>query len=543
MLCEYPYLRLFYFLIAKKAKGFHWGLFLFSLFSFILKKFKFLRFFLMPTVPISRVLYFTAIIIFFEVLKVLNREPITEAIMKILFFLCLLLTFYKIVNIMALFIFAYEILECASWIFTYSGFNVQVLLAIDLNWCFEHHFSLFFAFSSLVIILVIVTHYPLCDSKFIQINWHRYSIFIIMTLLYLFGFVTTFKNYLYPYEQMETLSPAVQKLFFNNLKHFLFDKIEVKKYQNEERKNLIILEIESLEQQILGSFNKMFPNSMPFLSNLSKYGTFVERVETQPYTTWSVASLFAAQCNMPLLMSGKLMFNAASFHLLKQHRCIGDYLSSQGYKLFSFLCNVFIANFKKHLKMHHWVVEDLKEHKFNLDYDLFQYIGDTIIPNLTKKENQPFVLHIANADTHPFPNYIVDERCVKHVPKKFNKMLKSFNCFDYIIGQFLKKVEASGILNNTEVIIYGDHVLMSKEWKSANIVDPRYIVFMLPYHNEMKRNVITKKSSLYDMAPTIMNLLGISEYSPHFPFGESIFSSKIGIMPDNRHFRFIYDFQ
>ena len=44
------------------------------------------------------------------------------------------------------------------------------------------------------------------------------------------------------------------------------------------------------------------------------------------------------------------------------------------------------------------------------------------------------------------------------------------------------------------------------------------------------------------MAPTIMKLVGIQDYSPQFPFGESIFSSKVGIIPDNRHFRFIYDF-
>lgn len=65
---------------------------------------------------------------------------------------------------------------------------------------------------------------------------------------------------------------------------------------------------------------------------------------------------------------------------------------------------------------------------------------------------------------------------------------------------------------------------------------------MLPNHNGMKRNAITKKTSIYDIAPTYMKLVGIKDYSPQFPFCKSIFSSKIGNVPNNRHFKFIYDF-
>lgn len=500
----------------------------------------------MPEIRISRISYFLSIVTIFEIFKILNKEPILEAIFKIIFFFSLTITFYKMLNMISLIIISYEILESISWLFTHSGFNVQVLLAIDLDWCYQHHFSLFIGFLSLVAITLLLTYYPCFDTKSKQITWHQYIIFVAISIIYAYNFANTFYNYLYPFEQMETLPPAARTMFFKSLQHFLNDPIEIKSYGDsgtknpKDRKNLIIIEVESFEQQLMGRFNKFFPNSMPFLSNLSNYGVYVERMETQPYTTWSVASLFAAQCNLPLLMTYKRAYNNANFHLLPEHRCIGNYLQPEGYNLISFLCNTFIANFKLHLQLHNWTVYDLKEHGFNRDYDMFKYIGDTVIPKLAEKSSQPFVLHIANADTHPFPRFIVDDRCKIKFRKGTSQLLKSFNCLDLVFKSFLTKVEKSGLLENTELIIYGDHVLMGTFPRQANIIEPRHIAVMLPYHKH--RKLITKRTSIYDLAPTFMELTGMKDYSPQFPFGSSIFSNKIGLFPDNRHFRFIYDF-
>lgn len=500
----------------------------------------------MPKIETSRVIYVLSIVAIFEIFKILNKEPILEAIFKIIFFFSLMITFYKVLNMIAFVIIAYEILESFSWLFTHSGFNVQVLLAIDLDWCYQHHFSLFLGFFMLVSINLLLSCYPCFNQKSHQITWHRYLIYVTLSLVYAYNFANTFYGYLYPFEQMETLPPQAKAMFFRSLQHFLNDPIEIKSYGNssskdpKNRKNLIILEIESLEQQLLGRFNKFFPYMMPYLSNLSNYGIYVERMETQPYTTWSVASLFAAQCNLPLLMTHKRAYNNANFHLLPEHRCLGNYLLPEGYHLESYLSNTFIANFKQHLQLHNWTVRDLKDHGFKKDYDLFKLVGEKVIPELAKKENQPFVLHIANADTHPFPMFIVDERCKKRVPKGASLMIKSFDCLDQILENFTTKVQKSGLFENTEIIIYGDHVLMGSFPRNANIMEPRHVVAMIPFHKQ--RKIITKRTSIYDLAPTFMDLCGMKDYKPHFPFGASIFSNKIGQFPDNRHFRFIYDF-
>jgi arylsulfatase A-like enzyme len=68
--------------------------------------------------------------------------------------------------------------------------------------------------------------------------------------------------------------------------------------------------------------------------------------------------------------------------------------------------------------------------------------------------------------------------------------------------------------------------------------EPRYITMVLPLH---ERRVISKIVSLYDIAPTIMDLAGI-EYSPKFVFGSSVFSSNTGLVPSRMHLQFIYKY-
>ena len=430
--------------------------------------------------------------------------------------------------------FAYEILETISWSFTHAGFTIQVIQAVDLDWYFNHHFSLIIGIALLVVIVGIFTFNPFFNSKYIDFNVYHYAIFVVGLFLFLYPLYSYFMAHLFPYEEMTNLSPAARKLFFGKLEKFLRQPMVVK---SDKKKNLIIFEIESLEQQILGRFNPFYPLTMPFLSNLSTQGAFVEKMESLPYTTWSVASMFATQCNFPLLMTPDAMYNNAKFHLNPNHRCVGDYLKLGGYNLLSYLANIFIGGFKKQLKMHEWDVRDFEDHGFRRDWDLFGYLAENVLPNLTKPSNQPFVLHIANADTHPFPSFFVDERCESRVPK-YPKMLQSFDCLDQILEKFIKKIISSGLLENTEIIFYGDHLVMGRIKDNGNLMEPRYICAMLPFR---KKEIISKSTSIYDLAPTFMDLLGV-EYEPKFPYGSSFFSSHVGQRPDETQFRFIYDY-
>jgi len=278
---------------------------------------------------------------------------------------------------------------------------------------------------------------------------------------------------------------------------------------------------------------------MPFVSKLVRQGTRLDNYYGPPYTTWSVASIYAFQCGVPLLVNQFERGIQGDQHLKLKSSCLGDFLNASGIKLYSYLTNVFISNFKQHLSSHKYQVFDRKEHGFRLDYDLVDYLTETVFPKLAQS-NERFVLHFANTDNHP--PYYVDKRCIDRNVSINDKVFKCYDCLDQNIERLFQGFEKAGLHKNTEVILYGDHILMSVPFnfmmKSNNMNTnnrERAPIFILPYSNKA---VIEKRTSIYDAAPTILDILGI-EYSPRFPFGDSIFSKNVGFVPSENDYMII----
>jgi hypothetical protein len=73
--------------------------------------------------------------------------------------------------------------------------------------------------------------------------------------------------------------------------------------------------------------------------------------------------------------------------------------------------------------------------------------------------------------------------------------------------------------------------------KKLQLHEPRALVLCFPYR---ERRNITKEVTLYDLAPTIMEELGV-DYKPTFPFGAHLFSEKVGRPPSLPDFQMIYN--
>jgi phosphoglycerol transferase MdoB-like AlkP superfamily enzyme len=303
------------------------------------------------------------------------------------------------------------------------------------------------------------------------------------------------------------------------------------------KRNLIIVELESLENELLGTYNADYPTMLPFISGLVAQGTHFKNVISQPYTTWSVASLFAVQCNLPLLLHHVQANDQGKFHLVKGIRCLGDYLRAAGYRLMSYQSNIFVGDFKKHMSMHRWSSLDYKNHRCRRDWDLFAKIANSVFPTLIN-ESDPFVLHIANADCHAIPRYFVDRRCTSRFTRHTPAIVRSFDCVDQIFARFVTAFEKSPLFATTDLIFYGDHVLMEGNYKHLKLHEPRSLVLAFPYH---KKQVIEKPVSVYDLGPTILKMLGV-DCSPRFPFGSDLFAEEIGLVPTVADMQTIYDF-
>lgn len=142
---------------------------------------------------------------------------------------------------------------------------------------------------------------------------------------------------------------------------------------------------------------------------------------------------------------------------------------------------------------------------------------------------------------------------------KIGKYLKSVHYADYALGVFFEELDKAGLLDNTVIVLYGDHDarLPKKEYvrlynydkETDGILsedDPNYVVFD-DYAYELNRKVpmiiwskdgtnkgkvISNVMGMYDMMPTLGNMFGFyNEYA----LGHDIFDIKennIVVFPD-----------
>ena len=471
------------------------------------------------------------LILIFEIFKTFNKQSIFKSVFNChLFFLILLVTdCYPLATFMIL---LYQAFEVVSYYFCQKPTSLQVINSIDFKWAIHYHPSTFVLGFFVFIVFVIISYYRCGIPRNEEMKNFSFVISkpIIFTMLFVF-MLNCIYGY-YPLILNTNYFAPDKEDFFSKIENFYEAEMHVSFKNPQKKKNLIIIEMESCEKDILGRFNTKFNKTMPFISSLTKNTTYVDFVGSSMYTEWSVAAMFASQCGFPLI-TGKR--NQGEFQLYKGHRCFGDFLNKLGYNLYSVETGHFVGNFARHLRMHHWQTEDITKHGFKYDMDTFRHVVSDVFPKL----KEPFILHISNTDTHPFPGFYVDPRCKKRVPD-YPFPLQSFDCFDQILEEFYNSFKQSKFINNTEMIAFSDHVLMHK-YKISGIekdLKERSLNILIPTR---PKKLIQKKASIYDLTPTFFDLIDV-DYSPEFPFGKSILSNDIGTGVNKTYAKYIYDF-
>ena len=129
---------------------------------------------------------------------------------------------------------------------------------------------------------------------------------------------------------------------------------------------------------------------------------------------------------------------------------------------------------------------------------------------------------------------------------KLGNYIKSVHYADEAIGQFMEELEEAGLLENTAVVIYGDHDAKIKKSEyvryynydpytdsildedDPNYVDVDYYTYELNrkvplviWTKDGKHEEVTKVMGMYDVLPTLGNMMGFS--SP-YQLGHDIFS-------------------
>jgi phosphoglycerol transferase MdoB-like AlkP superfamily enzyme len=174
------------------------------------------------------------------------------------------------------------------------------------------------------------------------------------------------------------------------------------------------------------------------------------------------------------------------------------------------------------------------------DRETMEWISKKFLPKLIQ-HNEPFVLQFLNEETHPFPNFVFEKtEYIKELAAEgYPAAYLAFTWYDELLRRFIGDLEELGLKNNTELIIVPDHLLMRGHESLDGMERNLTLIFPWRKQDELWQRAQRKQLSLYDVAPTILDLLEV-EYSPSFPWGANVFGSETGKTPTADDFSMIY---
>ena len=431
--------------------------------------------------------------------------------------------------------------------------------------------------SFLVIFLFTLT--PTDIGRFLK-QWNRE--YIVMR----YGIYTYQIN-----DLVTSLSPKIHSMFGydSNAKVFreYYEENKEEKKTNQytdifKGKNVIVIHAESFQQFTMNlSFNNK--ELTPNMNKLASEGIYFSNFYAQESVGTSSDSEFTFNTSLTPASSGTVAIN----YYDREYVTIPKLLKTQGYYTFSMHGNN--GTFWNRNLLHESFGYDYF-YNYTKDYNIDETIGLGLsdksffkqsvakIKDISKEHNNFYgtlimlTNHTPFSYIGPFSDYSVDI-LEETTDSKTNEVitntthylegttmgnyLKSVHYADEAIGQFIEQLDEEGLLDNTVIVIYGDHdaKLKTSEYEYLYNFDPetqtmldvndpdyhkvdayeyelnRKVPFII-WTKDKKFNVEVKEvMGMYDVLPTLGNMLGFeSEYA----LGHDMFSvdENIVVFPD-----------
>ena len=374
---------------------------------------------------------------------------------------------------------------------------IGIILLILMTWlCYLSHFLIYKKWSS-----ILKKH---ISSKTKSIV----SIFILatsLTLIFIHGkFLTDSKSLISLFQtNSSTFEEVLEKNGFS-------DYVTPHKIIAEKGKNIIVISLESLEKDFLGG---KFADLTPNLQKLKKNWTYFDLTQNLG-SGWTSGSLYTYMTGFPAFFGihGNKIFQT-SYH--SEISSISHVLKKAGYK------NIYLNGDTNHsgvkemlstLQFHKIIdknsvdnIDDLSVYGIR-DKDLFALAKEEILQQ--SGEENPFAVFISTTDSH-FPNGIYDKRMEEFISDKENGFEFMVAALDYLIGDFISFLSENGILENTSVFIFPDHLKMGDPSMFESVQERGLYVITNAQEKELK---ITDSPILYqiDLPKILLNGAGIS---------------------------------
>lgn len=372
---------------------------------------------------------------------------------------------------------------------------------------------------SLIIFLVLyATVYFLNLKKYIQ-NFPKYIKVLIVTAGAVYCLIAV--------ERQIKVYDFLLSRFGEDVFQKLYAKPEIKNYTLVgQKRNLIVVFVESMEWSFLDSsfidqrLNNMF-NEIP--------GEEVHEFSQASGTGWSLAGMISSNCALPVMpyVENSLSGNRPRTKVLENAICIGDILKLNNYTQAFFVGSD--ASFG-------WMDKFYTSHGFDLVVGKNELIKQGVAKNLMTswdegahddtvlesafeqiqkyhQNNNLFNVNISLVDNH-LPNGIHSSRCTKE--ERDMKHRGAILCSSRAVNAFAMKLKKSGILNNTVLVVMGDHLYPNVTIDDKKILGDRYIYFKISTPDVWPK--ARQQMTHFDLPATLLQVMGFA-VDPRKPFG------------------------
>jgi len=345
-------------------------------------------------------------------------------------------------------------------------------------------------------------------------------------------------SYAFFWPTVTTLEKALVELEDKGIETKALRRVEMRPvaFSNSKAKNLILVYLESIEQKYIHETD--FPGLTPNIHTLIASGALhFSNLSQMDYTGWTIGGMFSSQCGLPLVVSKQsfgndVMHTRASTNFL----CLGDILHDAGYYQAYFQgADLTLAGVKEFYSTHGY--NELVEVR-DVEYKSQWGVHDAAVFDAGLKKaaalaakHEPFNLTLATMDTHhpgmpasdcPSPAGVYSEDLI----------LKAVHCTDLKLKQFIDALSQIPFSRDTLIFVLSDHLSMTK---FVGVPDRKLLAFAIG--KDIPKRTISKPGNYFDIAPTVLELLGV-DHKYVFPLGRSLLQSDvIGFDLKNENFR------
>lgn len=366
--------------------------------------------------------------------------------------------------------------------------------------------------------------------------------------------------------------------FLNYFEDRKEDNLKTNKYTNIfQGKNVLVIHAESFQEFTMNlKFNDQ--ELTPNMNKLAKEGLYFSNFYTEESIGNSSDSEFSILTSLLPASSGTVFVN----YFDRSYVSITDLLRQNGYYTFSMHGNV--ASAWNRRNAYNYLGYD-KFYAYKDAYDIDEVLGLGLSDKSFFRQSSDIIKEIADnnghyygtlimltnhtpfnslVDTDYYDDYLVDikgetENISYLEGTKIGNFLKCVNYADSAIGEFISELDERGLLDNTVIVIYGDHDSKIKksefeklyynehigdvsidESKNLSVVDNftyeinrkvPFIIWTKDMAGSEYNEEITKVMGIIDVMPTLGNMLGVRN---DFALGHDIFNidENIVVFPD-----------